>query len=216
MRGNESISQETLLKSYISTTERICLTVVFTALSVCGFIGNTVVMFVIFSLRYSLNVPTNTFMLSQAMSDFGTALCLVVYIIHMYVWIWDVFYWLTSIVWLASLGNIFFLTFNRFLSVATPLSYPNKMTSSRAKLLVVVNWFLSCIVTLCPLVIPQCPNIGRYYILVAALMILMCNLYLFRKAQIEARKIKCQNQVVTGLQVFKIVFFVLNFFNHCM
>jgi hypothetical protein len=33
------------------------------------------------------------------------------------VWIWDIFYWYTAVVWLVSLGTLFLLTFNRLLSV---------------------------------------------------------------------------------------------------
>ena len=121
----------------------------------------------------------------------------------MYVWIWDIFYWYTAVVWLASLGTLFLLTFNRLLSVVDSFAYPRLMTSARAKALVVLNWILSLIVTVYPLLMPwpslNTTNLGRYYVVIITALVIMFNIYLFREARIQNKKIKRQNQIVTGL-----------------
>ena len=187
------------LEWFLSSSERTLLTVVYTILSFFGLLGNGVVIYAVISLGFYVDVPANIFILSQAFSDFGTGLSLAIYIVHMYIWIWDVFYWYTGVVWLASLGSLFLLTFNRFVSVIDSFGYPRRMTPFRAKLLAILNWFLSLIVTIFPLLVPNV-NIGRYYIVTITVCVIFFNVYLFRKARIETRIIKLQNQVVTGLQ----------------
>ena len=128
----------------------------------------------------------------------------------MYVWIWDVFYWYTSVVWLASLGSLFLLTLNRLLSVIDPFAYPRRMTATHARALVVLNWTLSLIVTMYPLMIPWSTlntNLGRYYVVIATACVIFFNIYLFRMASIQSKKIKQQNRIVTGLQVCTLICF---------
>jgi hypothetical protein len=173
------------IESYLGPDERTILTGVYVVLS-------------------SLGLFANIFILSQAFADFGTAISLLIYIVHMYVWIWDIFYWYTAVVWLASLGTLFFLTFIRLLSVVDSFAYPRLMTSARAKALVVLNWILSLIVTVYPLLMPWPSlntNLGRYYVVIITALVIMFNIYLFREARIQNKKIKRQNQIVTGLQV---------------
>ena len=198
-----SVSRSTEI--YLTSNERAILTVVYVVLSFLGLFGNGVVIYVIISMRYYLDVPTNVFILSQAISDFGTALSLSIYIVHMYIWIWDVFYWYTAVVWIASLGSLFLLTFNRLLSVANSFTYTHRMTSSRAKALVVLNWILALFVTVYPLLMPWASlntQLGRYYIVVIAAMVIIFNVYLFRVAKTQNQKIKRQNRILTGLQVY--------------
>ena len=192
------------IESYLSPDERTILTGVYVVLSSLGLFGNGVVIYVVISLRCYFDVPANIFILSQAFADFGTAISLLIYIVHMYVWIWDIFYWYTAVVWLASLGTLFLLTFNRLLSVVDSFAYPRLMTSTRAKALVVLNWILSLIVTVYPLLMPWPSlntNLGRYYVVIITALVIMFNIYLFREARIQNKKIKRQNQIVTGLQV---------------
>lgn len=203
--NNASLSSEIILtESYLSSDERVILTGVFLVLSFLGLFGNGIVIYVVISLRCYFDVPANIFILSQALSDFGTGVSLLIYVVHMYVWIWDVFYWYTSIVWLSSLGSLFLLTFNRLLSVLDSFSYSRLMTLTRAKLLVLLNWLLAIGVTMYPLIIPWRSlntNLGRYYVVLITALVLMFNIYLFREAKIQSKKIKLQNRIVTGLQV---------------
>ena len=195
--GNATFLQ---LESYLTSNERTFLTGVYILLTFLGLFGNGIVIYVVVSLGVCADVPANIFILSQAFSDFGTALSLLIYIIHMYVWIWDVFYWYAGFVWLASLGSLFLLTFNRLLSVFDSFGYSRRMTSTRAKLLVVLNWILSIIVTTSPLINSNQFQVGRYYILVITAFVILFNVYLFREARIQSAKIKQQNRIVTGLQ----------------
>lgn len=201
---NSSFSRQPL-ESYLSDDERAILTGVYATLSFLGLLGNGVVIYVVISLRCYFDVPANIFILSQACSDFGTAISLVIYIVHMYVWIWDVFFWYTAVVWLASLGSLFLLTFNRLLSVIDSFAYPRLMTLARAKTLVLINWILALVVTLYPLLVPWPSlntNLGRYYVVIITALVILFNIYLFREAKIQNEKIKRQNRIVTGLQVF--------------
>ena len=199
------LSDETKqLQSYLSNDERGILTALYVLLSLLGLLGNGVVIYVVISLRQYFDVPANIFILNQALSDFGTALSLCIYIVHMYIWIWDIFYWYTSVVWLASLGSLFLLTFNRLLSVIDSFSYPRLMTSTRAKGLVILNWILALVVTMYPLLIPWRSintNLGRYYVVLITVSVIIFNIYLFREASIQSKKIQLQNRIVTGLQV---------------
>ena len=192
---------KSLLDSYLSSSERTFLTGVYIILSFLGLFGNGIVIYVVFSVGFYVDVPANIFILSQAFSDFGIAFAVLIYIVHMYVWSWDVFYWYTGVVWLASLGSLFLLTFNRLLSVLDSFGYTRRMTPLRAKLFVVFNWFLALIVTIYPLLIPRHgTNIGRYYIVTITACVILFNVYLFREARIQTKKINRQNRVVTGLQ----------------
>ena len=192
---------KSLLDSYLSSNERTFLTGVYIILSFLGLFGNGIVIYVVFSVGFYVDVPANIFILSQAFSDFGIAFALLIYIVHMYVWSWDVFYWYTGVVWLASLGSLFLLTFNRLLSVLDSFGYTRRMTPLRAKLFVVFNWFLALIVTIYPLLIPRYgTNVGRYYIVTITACVILFNVYLFREARIQTKKINRQNRVVTGLQ----------------
>ncbi|XP_028417762.1 histamine H2 receptor-like [Dendronephthya gigantea] len=193
------------LQSYLTGNERTILTGLFAVLSIFGLFGNGIVVYVVISLRHYLDVPANIFILSQAFTDFGTALSLLIYIVHMYVWIWDVFFWYTAVVWLASLGSLFLLTLNRLLSVIDPFAYPRRMTATRARGLVVLNWMLALVVTVYPLLIPGGSldtSLGRYYIVITTTCVILFNLYLFREGRIQSRKIKRQSQIVTGLQKY--------------
>ena len=202
---NASFSSESRpIESYLTADERAILTGVYVVLSLLGLFGNGVVIYVVISLRCYFDVPANIFILSQAFSDFGTALSLSIYIVHMYIWIWDVFYWYTAVVWLASLGSLFLLTFNRLLSVINSFAYPRLMTSTSAKILVILNWILALLVTMYPLLMPWRSlntNLGRYYVVVITALVIIFNIYLFREARIQKKNIKRQNQIVTGLQV---------------
>ena len=189
------------LESFLSSNERTLLTGVYIILSFFGLFGNGVVIYAVISLGFYVDVPANIFILSQAFSDFGTALSLLIYIVHMYIWIWDVFYWYTAVVWLASLGSLFLLTFNRLVSVVDSFGYSRHMTPIRAKILVILNWFLALIVTIYPLLIPwHDAHIGRYYIVTITLCVILFNVYLFREGRIQTKKIKRQNRIVTGLE----------------
>ena len=189
------------LESYLSFNERAFLTGVYTILSFLSLFGNGLVIYAVISLGFYIDVPANIFILSQAFADLGITLSLLIYTVHMYIWIWDVFYWYTGVVWLASLGSLFLLTFNRLLSVLDSFKYPYRMTAFRAKILVIFNWLLALLVSIYPLLIPwDSTHIGRYYIITITVCVILFNVYLFREARIQSKKVAQQNRIVTGLQ----------------
>lgn len=190
------------LESYLSTNERAFLTAVYIILSILGLLGNGLVIYAVISLGFYVDVPANIFILSQAFSDFCTAVSVLIYIVHMYVWIWDVFYWYTGVVWLASLGSLFLLTSNRLISVTDSFGYARRVTPVRAKIFVVLNWIVAFIVTTAPLLVPwkSANKLGRYYIVTITASVILFNVYLFREARIQSEKIRRQSRIVTGLQ----------------
>ncbi|CAB4017047.1 cannabinoid receptor 1, partial [Paramuricea clavata] len=107
-----------------------------------GLLENIVVVTIILHSRIMLDFPSNWFVLSLAIADaifcfaaipLINALCLgASYIILIGV--------VAQFVTIASAGNLFILTFNRFLSVYNSLRYPGLMTYRRAKCLVVIPW----------------------------------------------------------------------------
>ena len=89
---NKTSSSEMSLESYLTPNERGLLTGVHIVLSFFGLAENGLVIYVVISSGSFIDVPMNIFILSQAFSDFRTALSLLIYIGHMYYSIWDAFY----------------------------------------------------------------------------------------------------------------------------
>lgn len=189
---------------YLSHGERAILTVAFSLLSLFGFLGNGVVVYTVISFGNYVDVPVNIFILSQAFADLGTVVAMPIYISHMYLWNWELFYIYTTFVWLASLGSLFLLTFNRLISVVYSLSYARRMTPCRAKFLVVTTWLVAAIISMWHLYGDMASvhyfEMGRYYVVLLLTFVLLANVYMFRESRKQAKKINRQSAVVTGLQ----------------
>ena len=190
--------------TYLSHEERAALTATFSLLSLFGLFGNGIVVYIVISFANYVDVPVNIFILSQAFADLGTVMAMPIYIAHMHSWNWELFYIYTTFVWLASLGSLFLLTFNRLVSVVYSLSYARRMTPCRAKCLVVTIWLFAASVSMwhfyCDLTSVHYFNMGRYYIVVLLMSVLFANAYMYRESRRQARKINRQSAIVTGLQ----------------
>ena len=190
--------------TYLSHGERAVLTAVFSLLSIFGLFGNGIVVYIVISFANYVDVPVNIFILSQAFADLGTVLAMPIYIVHMYSWNWELFYIYTTFVWLASLGSLFLLTFNRLISVVYSLSYARRMTPCRAKCLVVTIWLAAGSISMwhlyCDMASVHFFDMGRHYIVVIVMSVLLANAYMFRESRKQARKINRQSAIVTGLQ----------------
>ncbi|CAB4026980.1 cannabinoid receptor 1 isoform X3, partial [Paramuricea clavata] len=123
-------------------SECIIIRILFVFTGSVGLLENIAVVAIILHNRIMLDFPSNWFVLSLAIADaifcfaaipFINALCTGashIFLIGV----------VAQFVSIASAGNLFILTFNRFLSVYNSLRYPGLMTYRRAKCLVVIPW----------------------------------------------------------------------------
>lgn len=122
-------------------------------------VGNTLVVAAVFNSS-KLRSPTNTFIVSLAVSDLMVGVAVLPFSAT-----WEVFkvwlfgdylcsVWLAVDVWMctASILNLCAISLDRYLAVTRPVQYPSLMTSFRAKVLVVIVWVLSFVICLPPLV----------------------------------------------------------------
>ncbi|XP_050537307.1 probable G-protein coupled receptor No9 [Daktulosphaira vitifoliae] len=122
-------------------------------------IGNTLVVAAVFNSS-KLRSPTNTFIVSLAVSDLMVGVTVLPFSAT-----WEVFkvwlfgdllcsVWLAVDVWMctASILNLCAISLDRYLAVTRPVQYPSLMTKFRAKVLVVIVWVLSFVICLPPLV----------------------------------------------------------------
>lgn len=193
-------------ENYLSQQEKVILTVILSFLVFLGFFGNGIGVYILTFRNNYIDVPANSFILSQSLADLATAASILAYIIHMHRWNWTVIYIMTSFTWVSSLGSLFLLTLNRLLSVIDSLKYPKRMTPHRAKILVVFIWMASLAISLLHMVgyliysDTNVFNYGRYYIVALITAVIASNIYMFCVSRKQAQKIKRQNRFMTGLQ----------------
>ena len=206
MDVNSSSNQSN--QSYFTSEERIILAVTCSLLGFLGMLCNGIVIYAIISLGSYVDVPANTFILSQAFADLGMSASIPICISHLYSDHWDVVYLYTGFVWFASLGSLFLLTLNRLISVVDSLKYVRRMTPFRAQILVAVVWMAALLITLLHMIghlndSENFFNYGRYYIIVLVTCVLLFNAYMFHVSWKQAQKTRRQKRsvsIVTGLQ----------------
>ena len=107
-----------------------------------GVVENLVVIAILLHHRQMLTFPANWFVLSLAASD-AMACLVTLLLVHIYIIAGRTIPILTVLfgfVVLSTSGNLFAITFNRFLSVYNSLRYPVYMTTRRAKVLALIPW----------------------------------------------------------------------------
>ena len=131
-----------------------------------GLLANIAVVAIILHNRIMLEFPSNWFVLSLAIADaifcfaaipLINALCSgASYLILIGV--------IAQFLTIASAGNLFILTFNRFLSVYNSLRYPGLMTYRRAKCLVVIHWGIAFLMSVLVGISVQAGNQNMAYL----------------------------------------------------
>lgn len=119
--------------------------------------GNGLVCFLVFTVK-QLQIPTNYFILSLALADFLFAVvCLpfrIVNILQDYLWTLGLdtcrfWVWLDLLFCSASIANLAAISVDRYLKIASPLTYDIRMTSKRVSLTLIALWGYSvCLASL--------------------------------------------------------------------
>ncbi|XP_030613194.1 trace amine-associated receptor 13c-like [Archocentrus centrarchus] len=121
-------------------------------LSCIALITATLNLLVIISVSYfrQLHTPTNTLLLSLAVSDFFVGLLLMPLEIFRTTTCWvlgdlmcSVYIYLIGSLICASIGNIVLISVDRYVAICDPLHYPTRITVGRVKLSVCLCWLLS-------------------------------------------------------------------------
>ena len=110
--------------------------------------GNGLVCFLVFTVK-QLQIPTNYFILSLALADFLFAVvCLplrIVNVLQNYLWTLGLgacrfWVWLDLFFCSASIANLAAISVDRYLKIASPLTYDIRMTSTRVAIILIVLW----------------------------------------------------------------------------
>jgi len=110
--------------------------------------GNGLVCFLVFTVK-QLQIPTNYFILSLALADFLFAvICLpfrIVNVLQYYLWTLGLgtckfWVWLDLVFCSASIANLAAISVDRYLKIASPLTYDIRMTSRRVVFILITLW----------------------------------------------------------------------------
>lgn len=148
--GNHSELNHTSLLSSAgpSDTEIISQAVILIIVLIVSVGGNGLVCFLVFTVK-QLQIPTNYFILSLALADFLFAvICLpfrIVFVLQYYLWTLGLgtckfWVWLDLVFCSASVANLAAISVDRYLKIASPLTYDIRMTSKRVVFILITLW----------------------------------------------------------------------------
>ena len=194
-------------------------------LGAVGFLENLGVLLVVLKNRIVLDCPGNWFVLNLVISD--ALMCVAINIlVNVFLYLGqkaEILISLIRFIILLNIGNLFMLTFNRFLSLRNSLRYPALMTVTRAKCLALVPWifaFLLCVFYKCF----REAYVGNTYYGALILSITVLNIYIFKQAIEKNREIRRLERAVqapktalreNGLAI-RLLFIFLTFFWSCI
>ncbi|XP_012223082.1 octopamine receptor Oamb isoform X3 [Linepithema humile] len=133
--------------------------IVLAIVNIMVIVGNVLVILAVYSTNKLRNV-TNMFIVSLAVADLMVGIAVLpfsatweVYKVWVYGDLWCSV-WLAVDVWMctASILNLCAISLDRYLAVTRPVSYPQLMSTKRARLLVATVWVLSFLICFPPLV----------------------------------------------------------------
>lgn len=131
-----------------SDTEIISQAVILIIVLIVSVGGNGLVCFLVFTVK-QLQIPTNYFILSLALADFLFAvICLpfrIVFVLQYYLWTLGLgtckfWVWLDLVFCSASIANLAAISVDRYLKIASPLTYDIRMTSKRVVFILITLW----------------------------------------------------------------------------
>uniref|UniRef100_A0A3Q3QA62 G-protein coupled receptors family 1 profile domain-containing protein n=1 Tax=Monopterus albus TaxID=43700 RepID=A0A3Q3QA62_MONAL len=122
---------------------------IYIALSSFSLLTASLNLLVIISISHfrQLHTPTNLLLLSLAVADFLVSLFVIPFQILLTEPCWflgdlvcGLVYFITSIILLASILNIVFISVDRYVAICDPLHYPTKITQKRVQRIVLLCW----------------------------------------------------------------------------
>ena len=131
-----------------SEFEIVSQAIVLIAVLIVSVFGNGVVCFLVFTIK-QLQIPTNYFILSLALADLLFAvICLpfrIVNVLQHYAWHLGLdacrfWVWLDLLFCSVSIANLAAISVDRYLKIASPLTYDVRMTASRVTLTLIILW----------------------------------------------------------------------------
>ncbi|XP_022792879.1 alpha-2A adrenergic receptor-like [Stylophora pistillata] len=143
--GKNSTAQIFSIPSDFEIIAQVVILIVVLVVSVGG---NGLVCYLVFTVK-QLQVPTNYFILSLALADFLFALvCLpfrIVNVLEYYLWTLGLaacrfWVWLDLLFCSASIANLAAISVDRYLKIASPLTYDIRMTSTRVAVILIILW----------------------------------------------------------------------------
>ncbi|XP_078795758.1 trace amine-associated receptor 13c-like [Oryzias latipes] len=127
-------------------TKFMFLNILLSIISVITVVLNLLVIISISHFR-QLHSPTNIILLSLAVSDFLVGLLLLPIEIYRNTSCWflgeimcAIYYYLACYIPFVSIGNIIFISFDRFVAICHPLHYPTRITAAKVKMWVFLCW----------------------------------------------------------------------------
>ena len=190
--------------SFFSETEAVVLVIV---MAILGLIGSLLNLLLILSITLTdgfSDAPANVFVLSLACADL--LVCCVSAPLHMYNCfrpIYTIFATVSKFNGVATTGNIFLLSLNRFVSIIKDLKYPSIMTFKRTVKLVGIIWFVAIIVTVLAVVgliweITPIVHLTRYFIAFYVTSSVIMHVYMYKLARDHRKQLRNQAFAVTG------------------
>ncbi|XP_030613325.1 trace amine-associated receptor 1-like [Archocentrus centrarchus] len=136
-------------KPTLHWSKAVLLIIVLSCISLITATFNLLVIISVSCFR-QLHTPSNTLLLSLAVSDFLVGLLLMPLEIFRNTTCWvlgdlmcSVYWYLTGNITYASIGNVVLISVDRYVAICDPLHYPTRITVTRVKLSVCLCWFLS-------------------------------------------------------------------------
>lgn len=148
--NKNSTANETRDDDFLTNAEMTGILFCHILLGTIGLLVNIGVILVITFNRIMLDIPANWLVVSLAVAD-AVACVAISIIVNIYIFTelnLETLALIFRFVAFSSTGNLFILTFNRFLSVHNSLRYPAIMTTSRAKCLAIIPWTIAFLFSL--------------------------------------------------------------------
>lgn len=146
--NHSGLNTTSRLSTAPSDFEIISQAVVLIIVLIVSVFGNGLVCFLVFTVK-QLQMPTNYFILSLALADFLFAVvCLpfrILNVLQRYLWTLGLgackfWVWLDLVFCSASIANLAAISVDRYLKIASPLTYDIRMTSKRVALILIALW----------------------------------------------------------------------------
>lgn len=190
--------------SYLSEAELVGLVIFLCFLGLIGFLENLLVILSIVLGEGYLEAPANIFLLSLACADIlicGVSAPLLAY--NCFHWIFTTFITVSKFIVVATIGSIFLLTLNRFISIVRPLRYHRIVTVQRAQLMVVAIWVVATLIIISAIISFQSgtawlAHVTKYFLAFYILSTFAMYIYMYALSRRHRKLLRENTYSVTG------------------